>query len=355
MRYRTLGRTGLRVSVLCLGAATLGSRWGPRWTMAPEEADALVGAALDAGINFIDTATVYNKGESEQWLGRALRHHDARDRVIVSTKFGYRTDPHDLNSGGAGRRAMTAAVHQSLRRLDTDYLDLLYLHLWDGVTPPEETLAAAADLVTQGKIRHFGLSNVPAWYLARTDTLAQCHGQPRPAAVQLHYNLLERGIEQEFGGYATHTGLAIVGWGPLANGLLTGRYRVDAAQRRIIGAGRLTETFTTGDIDPFQPAVTGVLDCLATWAAETGQTMARVALAWLLHRPLPTSLAIGVASVDQLHDNLEAVDLDLPEQALIELTAAGEPPIRYPYTFQQAPLLRMVLGEPEPEARPAHR
>lgn len=175
MEYRRLGRTGIRVSVLSLGTATLGSQWGPRWSMEPTEADALIGTALEHGINLFDTANVYNGGESEEWLGRALKQRSARDNVVLSTKFGYRTDHCDVNSGGCSRRAMTSAVEKSLTRLGTDYIDLYYVHLWDRVTAVEETLETAIDLIAQGKIRYLGLSNVPGWYLGYADGL--CAGR----------------------------------------------------------------------------------------------------------------------------------------------------------------------------------
>src|SRR5262245_42789037 len=220
MRYRPLGRTGLSVSCLSLGAATMGSRWGPQWTMTRREADTLTGTALDHGINHFDTANVYNQGESERWLGAALKDRVARDAVIVSTKFGYRTGPQVSDPGGSGRDAMLRSLDRSLSRLQMDYVDILYLHLWDRVTPVEETFAAAAELAAAGKIRHFALSNVPSWYLGQAQILARWRGWPSPAAVQLNYNLLTRSLEPEFFSLIAATGVGLVAWGPLANGLL---------------------------------------------------------------------------------------------------------------------------------------
>jgi len=342
MTYRRLGRTGLLVSAYCLGAATFGSRWGPHWTMSEQEASSLVGRALDAGINHFDTANVYNGGESEIWLGRALKLHSARDQVIVSTKFGYRNDRRNLNSGGSTRRAMLAAVERSLLRLDTSYIDLYYLHLWDGVTPVEETLAAAADLVTAGKIRYFGLSNVPGWYLGYAEALCRERGWPLPAAVQVNYNLLERSAEYEFLGYSRHSGIAVVGWGPLANGLLTGRYRVNAQERTIEGAGRLTESFGTGNVDPFAGHVPRVLAALDELSATTGRARAQLALAWLLGQRDLTSIAAGVSDEGQLGEYLAALSLDLPTEARLLLDDASSRPTPYPYHFLEPETQKLV-------------
>lgn len=342
MVYRRLGRTGLLVSACCLGAATFGSKWGPRWTMSEREADALVGQALDGGVNFIDTANVYNAGESEIWLGRALKAHGARDRVVLSTKFGYRYDSRNPNSGGATRRAMFAAVERSLRRLDTDHIDLYYLHLWDNVTPVEETLSAAADLVAAGKIRYFGLSNVPGWYLGYADALCRERGWPRPAAVQANYNLLERSAEYEFFGYARYSGAAVVGWGPLANGLLAGRYRVNTVERRLDGSGRLTEAFGTGTLDPFQQHLPPVLSALEELSASTGRTQAQLALAWLLRQAGLTSVAVGISDADQLSDCLEAFSAELPVEVIQRLDQVSRRPTPYPYTFLEPEIQQLV-------------
>ena len=346
MQYRLLGRTGIKVSCLSLGAATLGTRWGPRWTMTRTEADELIDTALDRGINFYDTANVYNGGESEAWLGAALKRLSARSRVVVSTKFGYRTDPRDANSGGCSRRTMFASVDRSLRRLQTDYVDVLYMHLWDRVTPVEETLAAAADLVADGRIRYFALSNVPGWYAGRAEALCEGRGWQPPAAVQVNYNLLVRSTEHEFLPFARERDMGLVAWGPLANGLLTGRYEVDPENRRVIGAGRVTETFGTGDVDPFRPLVPKVLALLRKLSAELGCTPGRLSLAWLLARPEVSSVVLGVSSVAQLLDNLAALEVDCPTDALAALDLASAEPVPYPYTFLDDELQRELVHGP---------
>ena len=343
MRYRFLGRTGLKVSCLSLGTATMGSRWGAWWTMPQSEADALIGMALDRGINFFDTSNAYQGGESEVWLGTALKRRSIRESVVVATKFGYRTDPRNANSGGCSRNAMFTAVDRSLRRLGTDYIDLYYMHLWDRVTPAEETLAAAADLVASGKIRYFGLSNVPGWYLGQAEVLCRWRALPPPAAVQMNYNLLERSVEHEIFPLLRH-GPGLVSWGPLANGLLAGRYRVDLAKREITGKGRLTGTFTTGDVDPYQEVVVRVLDCLDELSRELGHSTAQIALAWLLHKPQVTAVVLGVSSRAQLVENCAALDVELPSDVMARLDQASARPKPYPHTFLEEEYQVLVHG-----------
>jgi aryl-alcohol dehydrogenase-like predicted oxidoreductase len=311
--------------------------------MTQSEADSLIDMALDRGVNFFDTANVYNGGESELWLGKALKRQSVRESVVVATKFGYRTDPRNANSGGCSRNAMFTAVDRSLRRLGTDYIDLYYLHLWDRVTPAEETLAAAADLISSGKIRHFGLSNVPGWYLAQSDMWCRWRGLPSIAAVQMHYNLLERSVEHEIVPLVGR-GPALVSWGPLANGLLAGRYQIDLAKREIQGPGRLTETFSTGDIDPYQDVVVRVLDCLNELSRELGHSPAQIALAWLSHKPHLTAVVLGVSSQTQLLDNLTALEVRLPAEALDRLDQASARPTPYPHTFLEEGSQAMVHG-----------
>ncbi|WP_371095608.1 aldo/keto reductase [Streptomyces sanglieri] len=351
VEYRRLGRTGIRVSALSLGTATLGSRWGPRWSMEPAEADALIGTALEHGINLFDTANVYNGGESEEWLGRALKQRSARDNVVLSTKFGYRTDHCDVNGGGCSRRAMTSAVEKSLTRLGTDYIDLYYVHLWDRVTAVEETLETAIDLIAQGKIRYLGLSNVPGWYLGYADGLCAGRGLPPIAAMQLNYNLLTRSLEHEYLSYAEHSGTGLVSWGPLAGGLLAGRYRVDARRRTLEGAGRLTEGVLGATLSPFRDIVERTLLRLDRLAEQTGENPARMALAWLLRNPRLTSVTLGVSTRSQLLDNLEAANAEFPDEVMASLDEVSAPSTPHPYEFLAQEFQDLVHGTPTSNAR----
>ncbi len=221
--YRTLGRSGLIVSPLALGTMTFGAAgWG-----APDAVSkAIFHAYVDAGGNFIDTADVYGGGRSEELLGGYIADRGLRDRLALATKFAFHGgEPGNPNAGDNGRKNIYRALEGSLRRLRTDYVDLYWLHVWDSVTPVEEVLQSLGDLVRAGKIRYFGFSNVPAWYVARAATLAETHSIPGPVALQLEYSLVERGIEREHLPAARECGLGVCPWSPLVGGFLAGKYR----------------------------------------------------------------------------------------------------------------------------------
>lgn len=343
MEFRTLGVTDLQVSRLSLGVATFGSSWGPGWTVSPEVARQILDVALDHGINYFDTANVYNRGESEEWLGMLLKARRVRARCVISTKFGYRTHPVGASHGGSGRATMMRAVEASLRRLKTDYIDVYYLHLWDGTTPAEQTLQAATELVEQGKIRHFALSNVPSWYFARADCLAACHGWTPPAAIQLNYNLLTRAMEPEYDSMLDVTRAGLVAWGPLANGLLAGRYVVDRKTRTVRGQGRITEAlFSTGHVDPFAEHVERVRRELDALCEETGHPHAVLAIGWLLARPRVASVLLGISAPTQLLENLGTPAV-LDDEVLRRLDCASEVPPRPPYGFLATQLLDTLV------------
>lgn len=214
--YYTLGRTGLRVSRLALGTMTFGTDWG--WGADKETARRLVNAYLEAGGNFFDTADLYTNGTSETWLGEFIAERNLRDRAVIATKFSYNAEPGNPNAGGNGRKHILRAIEGSLRRLGTDYVDLYLLHTWDRVTPTEEVMRTLDDLVRSGTVRHIGLSNIPAWYASRAQTIAELRGYEPVAALQLEYSLAERNIEHEFTTLGTEHGMGIMVWSPLASG-----------------------------------------------------------------------------------------------------------------------------------------
>ena len=219
--YYTLGHTGLRVSRLALGTMTFGTDWG--WGADQATARQLFDRYLAAGGNFFDTADLYTNGNSERWLGQFVRDAGVRDRVVIATKFSFNGTPGNPNSGGNGRKHLLAAVDASLKRLGTDYIDLYLLHSWDRLTPAEEVIRTFDDLVRAGKIRHAGLSNVPAWYAARAQTIAEWRGYEKLSAFQLEYSLVERGIEDELLPFGIAHGLGTMVWSPLASGFLIGK------------------------------------------------------------------------------------------------------------------------------------
>ncbi|WP_375381821.1 aldo/keto reductase [uncultured Sphingomonas sp.] len=332
--YRTLGRSGLVVSPLALGTMTFGVA---RWGIDRPEAEAVFDAYVGAGGNLVDTADVYAGGRGEEMLSAIIADRGLRDRLVLATKSGFATGsgPH---AGGNGAKRIYAAVEGSLRRLQTDHIDLYWAHVWDSVTPPEELLETMAALVRAGKIRYWGISNTPAWYVAKLATLAAVRGMPGPIAMQHFYSLVSRDIEQEHVPLARDSGLGVVPWSPLAYGLLTGKY--DRAQVEASGprAGGLPSDAGTGQPRPegdrrldgpnpfgdtlFTDRNWRIVDALKVMAAEIGEPPARVALAWVLSRPGVDTALIGVSRVSQLHDNIGATDLHLSAEQLATLDAA---------------------------------
>jgi aryl-alcohol dehydrogenase-like predicted oxidoreductase len=221
--YVTLGRSGLRVSPLCLGTMTFGTEWG--WGSEEDAARAVFSRYLERGGNFVDTADMYTNGKSEELVGQFIKDAKARDQVVLATKFTFNAQPGNPNAGGNGRKNMYRAVEGSLRRLQTDYIDLYWMHAWDLITPVEEVVASLDTLVKAGKVRYIGFSDVPAWYAARAQTLAEQLGRERIAALQLEYSLVERNIEREHIPAALELGMAILPWSPLAGGFLSGKYK----------------------------------------------------------------------------------------------------------------------------------
>ena len=346
MTYRYLGRSGLRVSPLAFGTGTFGAAWGQGWSIDKAEAEAIFNAFLDGGMNHIDTADVYQAGESETWTGEFMKARGGRDRVLIATKYTMGMDPTNPNGGGNGRARMIPAVDQSLRRLQTDHIDLLYAHHWDTHTPVEEVLRGFDDLIRAGKVRYAGLSNFPGWYLGQADVLTRWHGWAPVAAIQMEYNLLERTVEDEYLPFAERTGTGLLAWSPLANGLLTGRYAIDPVARTLSGAGRVTGTFVTDPfIDPFAPETATTLDVLRVIAGELEVSPAQTALAWLLHRPGLTGVVTGASNVAQVMSNLAAAEIRLSADQLARLDKASARRPRNPYGFHRGDVQAAIRGE----------
>ena len=317
--FRTLGRTGLRVSAFCLGAMTFG------WGADQETSRKLFETYRAAGGNFIDTADMYSGGTSEQWLGDILRSTKTRDEIVLATKFTFNSQAGNPNAGGNGRKNILRAVDNSLHRLQTDYIDLYIMHVWDRTTPVEEVASTLNDLVRAGKIRHIGLSDAPAWYVARFTTIADLRGWERPAALQLEYSLIARNLEREHLPLAQELGISVTPWSPLGSGLLTGKFRRENGQ--IIGSGRVIETKNSGNpvLERFAKREQNwqILDALLRVSKDLGHTPAEVALAWVMSRPCVTSTLIGATKVDQLEKNLAAASIALPQDALRTLDEAS--------------------------------
>src|ERR1700730_4337189 len=231
--YVTLGRSGLRVSPLCLGTMTFGTEWG--WGSEEDAARAVFTGYLERGGNFVDTADMYTNGKSEELVGKFIKDAKVRDQVVLATKFTFNAQPENPNAGGNGRKNMYRAIEGSLRRLQTDYIDLFWMHAWDMITPVEEVVASLDTLVKAGKVRYIGFSDVPAWYVARAQTLAEQLGRERIAALQLEYSLVERNIEREHIPAALELGIAILSWSPLAGGFLFGKKKKRGQTGPLVG------------------------------------------------------------------------------------------------------------------------
>ena len=356
--YCTLGRSGLVISPLALGTMTFGTA---RWGQNEEGSRAVFNAYVDAGGNFVDTADVYSSGRSEEMLGGFIAERGLRDQIVVATKAGFAAGD-GVHQGGIGARHLYNALHSSLRRLQTDYVDMYWVHVWDSVTPAEELLETMSALVRSGKIRYWGFSNTPAWYVAKVATLAAARGMPGPIALQYFYSLVNRDIEDEHVPLAREFGMGIMPWSPLAYGLLTGKYdraMVEAAGPRTGGlprevatnaAQRPAEDMRLDGANPFGDTLFTehnwkVVDTLRRVAAEAGQSAARVALSWVIGRPGVTSTLLGVSRAEQVTDNAAALAIELSAEHRAALDAVSTHAPRMLYgLFTPALRQQVVFG-----------
>lgn len=340
--YVTLGRSGLLVSPLCLGTMTFGTDWG--WGAAEDVSRALFDHYTEAGGNFIDTADAYTGGRSEEMVGKFIADRKLRDRVVLATKFTFSAEQGNPNSGGNGRKNIYRALEGSLRRLQTDYIDLFWLHAWDMVTPVEEVISTLNDLVSAGKIRYYGFSDTPAWYLSRAYTLAEKEGKARLIALQLEYSLVERNIEREHIPAAQELGLGICPWSPLASGFLSGKYKREGNGGS--GEGRLEKTKESGNptLMRFSEKNWKILDVLLEVSRELDRAPAQVALNWAATQPGITSTILGASKLAQLEDNLSAIEFTIPPEFRRRIHAAGAPESVHPYVFFEPFIQGMIHG-----------
>lgn len=326
--YTTLGRTGLRISPLCLGTMTFGKEWG--FGVDEPASRAIFDRYIEAGGNFVDTADGYNAGTSEKLTGKFISERGLRDRVVLATKFTFNAAPGDPNAGGNGRKNIYRALEGSLRRLHTDYIDLYWLHAWDTITPVEEVISTLNDLVRTGKIRYYGFSDTPAWYLARAEALAVKEAKEPLVALQLEYSLVERTIEREHVPAAQELGLAICPWSPLAGGFLAGKYKREAGGGS--GEGRLTLPGGS-PFYRFTDRNWCVLDVLVDVSKQLGKPPAQVALNWAASQPGITSTILGATSVPQLESNLASIDFVIPAELRKRLDEVSALEPAHPYIF----------------------
>ena len=353
--YVTLGRSGLRVSPLCLGTMTFGTEWG--WGIEEDAARAVFSRYLERGGNFVDTADMYTNGKSEELVGKFIKDAKVRDQVVLATKFTFNAQPGNPNAGGNGRKNMYRAIEGSLRRLQTDYIDLYWMHAWDMITPVEEVVASLDMLVKAGKVRYIGFSDVPAWYVARAQTLAEQQGRERIAALQLEYSLVERNIEREHIPAAQELGIAILPWSPLAGGFLSGKYKRDGRPGTPEGRLDLQKAAGTTIFERDTERNWKILDVLLDVSKKIGRPLAEVALNWVGTQPGVTSTIIGATKLAQVESNLSSLEFTIPAELRARLDKAGElDPTAQPYAFFSPALQARVKGNAEirPWARAAH-
>jgi aryl-alcohol dehydrogenase-like predicted oxidoreductase len=325
MRYKLLGRTGLRVSELCLGAMIFGDSRGG-WGASRDEAARIVERFAEAGGNFIDTANSYAGGESERIVGELVAAE--RQRWVLSTKYTLSMRPDDPNGGGAHRKSLVQSLEASLRRLGTDYLDVYWVHIWDVFTPVEEVTRALDDVVSAGKVLYVGISDTPAWIVAQAVTLADLRGWSRFAGLQVPYSLIERSVERELLPMAQALELTVTAWSPLGGGLLTGRYgsdreRPDDTRVAALGQSSLTDRNLA------------IADVVNAVAAERGASSAQVAIAWVRAQQARSVIVpvLGARRCDQLEDNLGALELELTAAELERLEEVSRIQLGFPHDF----------------------
>jgi aryl-alcohol dehydrogenase-like predicted oxidoreductase len=326
--YRLLGRSGLRVSPLALGAATFGTEWG--WGAEQDEARKLFDIYIERGGNFIDTASTYTNGSSESLLGEFTR--DNRESLVLATKYSTLSRPGDPNSGGNHRKNMFASVETSLRRLNTDYIDLFYLHVWDFTSPVEEILRGMEDLVRQGKVLYVAMCNTPAWQVSRMQAIADLRGWSPLVALQTEYNLIERTGERDLIPMAREMGLGVIPFSPLAGGVLTGKYSRDdlTATKAADDGTRKGFNIANGALTERNLAIADVVKEVAT---ELGRTPGQVGLAWTLQNPGVTAPIIGARTPAQLKDNLGALEVDFTASQLARLDEVSAIGLGFPHDF----------------------
>jgi aryl-alcohol dehydrogenase-like predicted oxidoreductase len=293
------------------------------WGAPKDESRKVYDAFREAGGNFIDTANIYTDGTSESFLGEFLEGH--RDSVVLATKYSNAAPGNDPNAAGNHRKSMMQAVEASLKRLRTDYIDLYWVHIWDAITPVEEVMRGLDDLVRQGKVLYVGISDVPAWWIAQANTLADLRGWSRFIGLQIPYNLIERTVERELIPMAKALDIGVTAWSPLSNGVLTGKYHGHGGSE----LGRMnSETMKT--FMPEQQRATRIVAAVKIVSEQTGCSMAQVALAWLRYRPVPVIPIIGARKLTQLQDNLASFDLELSAEHLKSLEEASRVELGFP-------------------------
>jgi aryl-alcohol dehydrogenase-like predicted oxidoreductase len=334
MKYRLLGHSGLRVSEIALGTMTFGDDWG--WGSAKDEAQKVYEAFRAAGGNFIDTANLYTNGTSESFLGEFMKGH--RESMVLATKYTNAAPGTDPNAAGNHRKNMMQAVEASLKRLQTNYIDLYWVHIWDQLTPVEEVMRGLDDLVRQGKVLYVGISDAPAWWIAQANTLACFRGWSSFVGLQIEYSLIERTVERELIPMAKALNLGVTAWSPLSNGVLTGKYHGHGSPESGRMSGDMMKAFL-----PEEQRTGRIVAAVKTVADQASRSMAQVALAWLRSRSVPVIPIIGARKLSQLQDNLASFDFSLSAGQLKALDDASRIELGFPHDFYAKELVRTFI------------
>ncbi|MFC5271179.1 aldo/keto reductase [Adhaeribacter terreus] len=327
MKYRLFGRSGLRVSEIALGSMTFGTDWG--WGADKEESRKIFDAYANAGGNFIDTANRYTEGSSERFLGEFINAD--RDHFVLATKYTLFDRLNDPNFSGNHRKNMMRSVNESLKRLNTDYIDLLWVHAWDFVTPVEEVLRGLDDLISSGKVHYIGISDTPAWVVARANTLAELKGWRSFVGLQVEYSLMQRTPERDLIPMAAEMGLALTPWAPLAGGALTGKYLKGDTGRVSETSARRNERNT--EIAKKVVEVAGKLDVSAS----------QVAVRWAMQKPFTSIPIVGARTVQQMSESLNAANIEIPELLMNELDEISKIELGFPHDFLSSKDVRNVI------------
>ena len=341
--YRLLGRSGLRVSQISLGTMTFGQNWG--WGADASEARQIFDLYVGHGGNFVDTSVNYTDGASERILGNFIK--DKRERIVLATKFTMARDAHNINSGGNHRLNLVRSVEASLRQLDTDRIDLLYLHAWDFTTTPEEVMRALDDLVRAGKVLYLGICNTPAWRVAQMQTLADLRGWSPFVALQVEYSLVERTVEYELFPMAQALGLGILPWSPLGGGILTGKYtRADLSDdnEANVSETRKGVIASTGHLNERS---LDIADVVRAVSEEIGASPSQVALAWTLLNPAVASPIMGARTLEQARDNIGALNVSFSSDQIDRLNHVSALAPIFPERFIGRPMAqKLIFGTP---------
>jgi aryl-alcohol dehydrogenase-like predicted oxidoreductase len=313
---------------------TFGEDWG--WGTAKDESRKVYDAFRETGGNFVDTANVYTNGTSESFLGEFMQGH--RQSMVLATKYTNSNPSTDPNGSGNQRKNMVQAIEASLKRLRTDYIDLYWVHIWDQMTPVEEVMRGLDDLVRQGKVLYVGISDAPAWWIAQANTLAHLRGWSSFIGLQIEYSLIERTVERELIPMAKALNIGVTAWSPLSSGILTGKYHRNGSSE----PGRLSSDMMKSFV-PEKQRTERIIAAVKSVSAETGRSMAQVALAWLHYRPVPVIPILGARKLSQLQDNLASLDLKLSADQLKTLDEASRIELGFPHDFYAMEMVRTIV------------